>query len=418
LEAVGGEKHRARQEAARRAMDLHFTPEERAFRDEVRDFFRTALPDEIRQATVRGPSYVAKPHIQRWHKLLHAKGWIAPAWPTEYGGPGWNIVQRYLFDEEYQAADAPRLSPFGLGMVGPVIYTFGSAAQKQRYLPQILSGDEFWCQGYSERGAGSDLARLQTRAVRDGDDYVVDGHKIWTSHAHHADMMFCLVRTDPTAKPQAGISFLLIEMRSPGLSVRPIVSIDGNHYLNEVFFDQVRVPAANRVGEEHKGWTYAKFLLGHERTGVTGVSKSKRKLERLRAIAAAERDGGRALADDAAFRARIAAVEAGLTALEFTQLRQLARSGGPGSAGGDSSLLKIRGSEIEQALNELLVEALAHYAAPYEAAAVRDDWNEPPIGPEYSTGLMNERLLRQAASIYGGSNEIQRNIIAKAVLGL
>jgi alkylation response protein AidB-like acyl-CoA dehydrogenase len=231
-------------------------------------------------------------------------------------------------------------------------------------------------------------------------------------------MMFCLVRTDPAAKPQAGISFLLIDMRSPGLTVRPIVSIDGNHYLNEVFFDQVRVLVANRVGEENKGWTYAKFLLGHERTGVAGVSKSKRKLERLRAIAAAEREDGGRLGDDAAFRARAAAVEAGLTALEFTQLRQLARSGGPGSAGGDSSLLKIRGSELEQALNELMVEALAYYAAPYEAAAVRNDWNEPPIGPEYATGLMNERLLRQAATIYGGSNEIQRNIIAKAVLGL
>jgi len=399
-------------------MDLHFTDEELAFRDEVRRFIAENLPQDIRRATRRAPSYVSREQLVRWQKILGAKGWLAPAWPKEYGGPGWNAVQRYLYDEEYQAADCPRVSPFGVQMVGPVIYTFGSEAQKRAYLPKILSSEHLWCQGYSERGAGSDLAGLQTRAVRDGDDYVVNGHKIWTSHAHHADMMFCLVKTDTRVKPQQGISFLLIDTKTPGLTIRPIVSIDGNHYLNEVFFDDVRVPVANRVGEEGKGWTYAKFLLGNERTGIAGVSKSKRKLERLREIAALEREDGGILADDASFRARMAALQAQNTALEYTQLRLLARDRDGRGVGAESSMLKIRGSEIEQGLNEMLVEALAYYAAPYEPAAVREDWNEPPVGPDYGFGLMNERLLRQAATIYGGSNEIQRNIIAKAVLGL
>jgi len=399
-------------------MNLSFTDDELAFRDEVREFLRQNLPDEIRRAAVRAPSYVAKPHMVRWQKILHAKGWIAPAWPKEHGGTGWDVVRRHLYEEEYQAADCPRLSPFGLQMVGPVIYTFGSNEQKQRYLPRILASDEFWCQGYSERGAGSDLASLQTRAVRRGDHYVVGGHKIWTSHAHHADMMFCLVKTDTEVKPQLGISFLLIDMKSPGVAVRPIISIDGNNYLNEVFLDDVAVPLENRVGEEGKGWTYAKFLLGHERAGIAGVAKSKRKLQRLRRIAAVERRHGGALGDDPGFTTRAAALEQKLTALEFTSLRLLDRDRGGRAPGTESSMLKIRGTEVEQGLNELLVEALAYYAAPYEAGSIRDDWNAPPIGPEHATGLQTERLLRRAASIYGGSNEIQRGILAKAVLGL
>ncbi|MDP6706970.1 MAG: acyl-CoA dehydrogenase family protein [Alphaproteobacteria bacterium] len=398
-------------------MDLQFSPEELTFRDEVRDFLQQNLPDEIRRASQRAPSYVSKEHMVTWQKILHAKGWMAPAWPEEYGGPGWDLVRRHLYDEEYQAADCPRVSPFGIGLVGPVIYTFGSEAQKQRYLPKILSSEEFWCQGYSEPGAGSDLASLRTHAVRDGEDYVVNGQKIWTSHAHHADMMFCLVKTDLEVKPQLGISFLLIDMTSPGITVQPIVALDGNHYLNQVFLDDVRVPAANRIGEEGKGWTYAKYLLGNERTGIAGVSKSKRKLERLREIAATERGDGGALSDGASFKARLADVETRLRALEITNLRLLARDRA-GGAGAEASMLKIRGTEIEQDLNELLIEALGYYAAPYEPRAVRDDWNEPPVGPEYVEGLMNERLLRRAASIYGGSNEIQRNIISKMVLEL
>ncbi len=399
-------------------MDLQFSAEELAFRDEVRAFFRDSLPDEIRRAARKAPSYVSKEYMVRWQKILHAKGWIAPAWPKEYGGPGWDVVRRHLFDEEYQAADAPRVSPFGISLVGPVLYTFGNEAQKERYLPKILSSDELWCQGYSEPGAGSDLASLRTHAVRDGDDYVVNGSKIWTSHAHHADMMFCLVKTDLEVKAQAGISFLLIDMASPGITIRPIVALDGNHYLNEVFIDDVQVPAENRIGEENKGWTYAKYLLGNERTGIAGVAKSKRKVERLREIAGIERDGGQALGEGADFKARLAAVETRLAALEITNLRILARDQAGGSVGPEASMLKIRGTEIEQDLNELLIESLGYYAAPYQAGAVRDDWNEPPVGPEYGNGLMNERLLRRAATIYGGSNEIQRNIISKLVLEL
>jgi alkylation response protein AidB-like acyl-CoA dehydrogenase len=399
-------------------MDMNFTAEDRAFRDQVRQFLRDKFPDHIREQTIRTPSYVSKEDTRTWHKILYEQGWIAPNWPVEYGGTGWTITQKHIFSEEFQAAHCPRLSPFGLTMVGPVVYTFGTDEQKQRHLPPILSGDLFWCQGYSEPGSGSDLASLRTRAVRDGDHYVVNGQKIWTSHAHHADWIFCLVRTDPDVKPQEGISFLLIDMTSPGLEVRPIVSIDGQHYLNEVFFNDIRVPAENRVGEEGKGWTYAKFLLGNERTGIAGVSKSKTKVEHLKEIARAERDNGAPLWDDPDFRARLAAVEAKLTALEFTDLRTLSQVAAGREVGPEASILKINGTEIEQALNEMLIEALGNYAAPYELDSLRADANVDPVVPEHGVGLMTERTLRRAASIYGGSNEIQRNIIAKRVLGL
>ena len=303
-------------------------------------------------------------------------------------------------------------------MVGPVIYTFGTDAQKQRYLPKILSSDEFWCQGYSEPGAGSDLASLQTRAIRDGDEYVVNGQKIWTSQAHRADMIFCLVRTDPDVKKQEGITFLLIDMKTPGITVKPIIYIDGMHYLNEVFFDDVRVPVENRIGEENKGWTYAKFLLGHERTGIAGVSKSKRKVEKVKEIAAVEKSEGGVLLDEPEFRARLATVEVDLMALEVTNLRMMAAMSAGRPPGAESSTLKIRGTQIEQELNESLVEAMAYYALPYGPGQVRPGTNEAPIGPDSSVGIMSERLLRRAASIYGGSNEIQKNIIAKAILGL
>ncbi len=399
-------------------MDLVFSAEELAFRDEVREFLRTHLPDDIRETTRRNPSYIDREMMVRWQKILYEQGWIAPAWPKEYGGTGWNLVQRYLFDEEYQAADCPRVSPFGLMMVGPVLYTFGTPAQKERYLPKILSSEHLWCQGYSERGSGSDLASLQTRAAPDGDDYVINGHKIWTSHAHHADMIFCLTRTNSEGKRQEGITFLLIPMNTPGITVRPIISIDQNHYLNEVFFDDVRVPAENRIGEENKGWTYAKFLLGHERTGVAGVSKSKRKVERLHEVATAESDGGRPLIEDAGFARRLADIETRLMALEFTQLRLLARDRDGETSGGEPSMLKIRGSEIEQDLNEAAIEAIGYYAGPYPNEAPRPEANAPGIGLDHAEGKMAEHLLRRAATIYGGSNEIQRGIIAKMVLGL
>ena len=373
----------------------------------------------IREQVIRAPSYVSKEDTRIWTKILHDRGWIAPHWPVEYGGTGWSATQKHIFDEEYNAAFCPRLSPFGLMMVGPVIYTFGSEAQKKEHLPAILNGDVFWCQGYSEPGSGSDLASLRTRAVRDGDCYVVNGQKIWTSHAHHADRVFALVRTDPAAKPQSGITFLLIDLRSPGVEIRPIVSIDGGHYLNEVFFTDVRVPVGDRIGEEGKGWTYAKFLLGNERTGIAGVARSKTKVERLKEIARRERDAAAPLADSPIFRSKLAAIEVKLGALENAQLRMLSGEETGGRApGAEVSLLKINGTEIEQALNELMIEALGYYAAPYELATFRSDSNTEGVVPEHGLGLMAEHYLRRAASIYGGTNEIQRNIIAKRVLGL
>jgi alkylation response protein AidB-like acyl-CoA dehydrogenase len=401
-------------------MDARLSPGDLAFRDEVRDFLRTNLPAHIRRQTELTPSYVSKEDTQAWHKILYEKGWIAPNWPVEYGGTGWTAVQKHIFDEEYQAAGAPRLSPFGLTMVGPVIYTFWTEEQKRQHLPAILSGDVFWCQGYSEPGAGSDLASLRTRADSDGDDYVVNGSKIWTSHAHHADWIFALVRTDQQAKKrQEGISFLLIDLNTTGVERRPIVSIDGGHYLNEVFFTDARVPVANRVGEENKGWTYAKFLLGNERTGIAGVGKSRKKIERILDAAENESDGaGGRLADEPEFLSRLATISAKLDALEISNLRMLAAEAAGKQVGPEASLLKINGTEIEQALNELYMEALGNYAHPYQSESLRIDVNSGIVGPDHGRGVMTEHLLRRAASIYGGTNEVQRDIIAKRVLGL
>jgi alkylation response protein AidB-like acyl-CoA dehydrogenase len=396
-------------------MDLEFTAEERAFREEVRSFIRSNLPPALAEKT-RQRIHLDKADFVAWHRILHARGWGAPNWPRQYGGPGWSPVQRYIFDEESAAADAPPLVPFGISMVGPVIYTFGTEAQKQQYLPRIISMEDWWCQGYSEPGSGSDLASLRTRAESDGDHYVVNGHKIWTTQAQHANMMFCLVRTDPAAKPQEGISFLLIDMTQPGIQVRPIISIDEGHSVNEVFLDNVRVPKANLIGQEGKGWTYAKFLLGNERTGIAEVATSKQRLKRLKDIARAEQSAGRPLLQDPDFRARVAAIEIDLLALEYTNLRMLAAENAGKGVGPEASMLKIRGSEIQQGLTELACEALGYYAAPYERRP--DGSNQPPVGPDYAQGRMEAFLYNRATTIYGGSNEIQRNIIAKMVLGL
>lgn len=396
-------------------MDLEFTAEERAFRDEVRDFIRSNLPPALAEKT-RQRIHLDKADFVAWHRILHARGWGAPNWPKQYGGPGWSPVQRYIFDEESAAADAPPLVPFGISMVGPVIYTFGTDAQKATYLPRIVSMEDWWCQGYSEPGSGSDLASLRTRADSDGDHYVVNGHKIWTTQAQHANMMFCLVRTDPQAKPQEGISFLLIDMTTSGIQVRPIISIDEGHSVNEVFLDNVRVPKANLIGQEGKGWTYAKFLLGNERTGIAEVATSKQRLKRLKDIARAEQSCGRPLLQDPDFRARVAAIEIDLLALEYTNLRMLAAENAGKGVGPEASMLKIRGSEIQQSLTELACEALGYYAAPYERRP--DGSNQPPVGPDYAQGRMEAFLYNRATTIYGGSNEIQRNIIAKMVLGL
>ncbi len=399
-------------------MDLTLGKDDDAFRREVRQFLKEKLPPEIAEARSVGVS-VEKPLLKRWHRILHERGWVAPAWPKEFGGTGWTTTRQHIFNEETARADAPRLMPFGLSMVGPVIYTFGSAEQKARHLPDILSGDVWWCQGYSEPGSGSDLAALKTRAVRDGDHYVVNGQKIWTSYAHEADWIFCLVRTDDQVKAQEGISFLLIDMKTPGITVRPIVSIDELHHLNEVFFEDVRVPTSNRVGEENKGWTYAKFLLTHERTGIAGVPESKKAVERLHRIAETERLGdGQRLADDPGFRRALAAIEMKLAGLEITNLRILADAAAGRAVGERSSILKVVGTEVQQALQTLAVEAIGHYAFPSQRDRLEGRPNAPRIGPDYAETVFASYGFGRAASIYGGSNEIQRNVLAKAVLGL
>jgi pimeloyl-CoA dehydrogenase large subunit len=397
-------------------MDLRFTPDETAFRDEVRAFMRTALPDPIRSKMVEA-RHLTKDDIVTWQRILNARGWAVPHWPVEWGGTGWSPVQRYIFDEELQQAPAPDPLPFGVSMVGPVIIAFGSEAQKRRHLAPIANLDEWWCQGFSEPGAGSDLASLKTKAVRDGDHYIVNGQKTWTTLAQHADWIFCLVRTDPAAKKQQGISFLLIDMKTPGITVRPIQTIDGGREVNEVFFDDVRVPVENRIGEENRGWDYAKFLLGNERTGIARVGTSKARLRRLKEIAALERIGDRPLIEDERFRMKIAAVEVELKALEMTQLRAVARERHGNAPDPASSILKIKGSEIQQAITELLLEAIGPYALPQDTHD-GDRWNEPSIGPEWAGALAPQYFNWRKISIYGGSNEIQKNIIAKAILGL
>jgi len=400
-------------------MDLRFTPEENAFREEVRAFMRGALPEAIRRKMVEGRRLV-KEDLVTWQRILNKKGWAVPHWPVEWGGTNWTPVQQYLFRDEMQQTPAPEPLAFGTYMVGPVIATFGSDAQKRRFLPRIANLDDWWCQGFSEPGAGSDLASLKTTARRDGDDYIVNGQKTWTTLAQYADWIFCLVRTDPAAKKQEGISFLLIDLKSPGITVRPIQTIDGGHEVNEVFFDDVRVPAQNRVGEENKGWDYAKFLLGNERFGIARVGISKARIRRLKEIAAFERAGDKALIEDERFAMKIAAVEVQLKALEMTQLRVIAaerdNNGKPDPA---SSILKIRGSEIQQSISELLMEAVGPYALPDQVPHDESErWNEPPIGPEWAGPQAPHYFNWRKASIYGGSNEIQKNIIAKAILGL
>ena len=400
-------------------MDLRFTPEETAFRAEVRTFFRENLPESIRSKMEEGRS-PSRADIVTWQRILNKKGWAVAPWPKEYGGTGWTPMQQYIFLEEMQQAPAPQPLQFGVNMVGPVIYTFGNEKQKAHFLPRIANLDDWWCQGFSEPGAGSDLASLKTTAKRDGDHYIVNGQKIWTTLAQYADWIFCLVRTDPTAKKrQEGISFLLFEMTSPGVTVKPIVTIDGGAEVNEVFFDDVRVPVENLVGEENKGWDYAKFLLGNERVGIARVGVSKQRIRRIKELAAREMDGERPVLENPRFREKLAAVEIELKALEMTQLRVVAAEakrerGKPDPA---SSILKIKGSEIQQATTELLMDVVGPYALPYEPPR-EDGWNEPPIGPDYAAPLAPMYFNWRKTTIYGGSNEIQKNIIAKAILGL
>ncbi|QXQ05795.1 acyl-CoA dehydrogenase family protein [Sphingosinicellaceae bacterium] len=406
-------------------MDLNFSPEDIAFRDEVRSFIAANYPAGLRQKSEEGEE-LAKEDFLSWHRALAKQGWAGIAWPTEYGGTGWTSVQKYIFGEESARADAMRLLPFGLNMVAPVIWTFGTPEQKAKHLPGILSGEVWWCQGYSEPGAGSDLASLRTKAERfTGDDgkeyYKVNGQKTWTTLAQHADWGFFLVRTNSEVKAQEGISFLLIEMKTPGITVRPIITLGGEHEVNEVWLEDVIVPVENRVYEENKGWTCAKFLLAHERTGIAGVAASKRGVEKIKSIARTELDSfgseSKPLLDNPFFRRKVAELEIDLTALEFTELRTLAGESSGKGPGPESSLLKIKGTEIQQRITELALEAVGHYGAPYFRGFGEGD-NEHPIGPDYSHRAAPTYFNMRKTSIYGGSNEIQRNIIAKMVLGL
>ncbi len=398
-------------------MDLEFTDELRNFQQEVRAFIEERLPVDLRKKVERFLK-LGKEDYLRWQGILAEKGWLVYSWPVEHGGTGWSPVQRYIFEEEMGRANAPRIIPFGPKMVGPVIYTFGSDAQKAKYLPAIAGNETWWCQGYSEPDAGSDLASLRTRAVRDGDHYVVNGTKTWITTAQWADMMFCLARTDTEVKPQEGISFVLIDMRTPGVEVRPIVTIDGGREINTVYLTDVKVPVENRIGEENKGWTYAKFLLGHERFGIARLSESKARLSWLKDIARRHRVGGALLADDADFMRSVAETEIELTALEYTELRALMNAEQGQSPGVEANMLKIRGTDVQQKISEMLMKAMGYYAAPYVPEAMEYGWNEAPVGPEYAAALAPAYFNMRKTSIYGGTNEIQRNIIARMVLGL
>jgi len=394
------------------AMDLDYTAEERAFRDEVTAWIRASLPDDLRDKVVHYRN-LSRDDLQRWHAILARQGWVAPSWPKKWGGTGWSVVQRYLFDEACGYAGAPALIPFGLLMCAPVLFEFGTPAQKERFLPPIYRGDEFWCQGYSEPGAGSDLASLRTSASRRGDRYVVNGQKIWTTAAHIADWIFCLVRTSPQSeRKQDGISFLLIDMRSRGITVRPLMLMDGEHEVNEVFFDDVDVPVENCVHDEGKGWAVAKYLLGHERMNTARIGASQRELEQLKAFASAERKDGKPLIDDPRFRDRLSRVEIELMALSITNLRFLDRFREGSAPGAEVSMLKIKGTEIQQALTELMMQAAGPLAQPFVPIAGNDRFDR------FKASLAPRYCNFRKTTIYAGSNEIQRNIIAKRLLGL
>lgn len=395
-----------------------FVPEElRAFRDEVRAFCRAELPADIRRKVELNLS-LEKSDYRRWQKILHARGWMGGHWPKQHGGQGWKPLQRWLFEQALAEEGAPWLIPLGVAYVGPVLYTFGSEAQQKRFLPNILSADEFWAQGYSEPNAGSDLAGLRTRAERRDDHYVLNGQKTWTTYAHWADWMFCLARTEAGERPQDGVSFLLVDMHAPGVTVRPIATMDGKHHVNEVFFDDVHVPAENLVGQEGKAWAYAKFLLVQERLISAETGKARNLLGRVRRAAEEVMEGGAPLARQDGFDRARAEVEIDIRALEAVCLRLLGRTEGDVPTGVEANLLKIRGTEIEQAITELMISVMARHGLPFDPAAFKGDWNEPEIGPEGGVGLLGEFLYYRAATIYGGSNEIQRGIIAKQGLGL
>ncbi|MDG4886822.1 acyl-CoA dehydrogenase family protein [Mesorhizobium sp. WSM4887] len=398
-------------------MDLAYSTEQLAFREEVRLFLKDFLPKPIAAKVAAGQRLTKEDH-ESWHAVLNRRGWLAASWPKEYGGPGWDAVQRHIFEEEAARAHAPRIVPFGLSMLGPVLQEFGTPKQKNHWLPRILNGQDWWCQGYSEPGAGSDLASLKTSAVREGDYYIVNGQKTWTTFAQHASMIFCLVRTLRGGRPQEGISFLLVDMASPGVSVRPIVLIDGEPEVNEVWFDDVRVPAENLVGEENRGWTYAKYLLTHERTNQAGVGIAYEALAVLKRIAAAEQDGDRKLIDNPFFMTRLAQVEIDLMAMATTNLRVVAKAAAGQAPGAESSMLKVKGTLLRQELNRLTRQAVGPNAMPFISELLEDGSDTAPVGPSYAMAVTQSYFNNRKLSIYGGSSEIQRQIIAKAILDL
>jgi alkylation response protein AidB-like acyl-CoA dehydrogenase len=395
-------------------MDLNYTEEERAFQSEVRQFLADYLPKNI-AAAVRAHDGLTKEMMDEWHAILNKKGWLATVWPKDFGGPGWSPVQKHIFEEECCRANAPRIVPFGVNMLGPVLQKFGTKEQQDTVLPRILSGEDWWCQGYSEPGAGSDLASLKTRAVREGDDYVINGQKTWTTLGQHANKIFCLVRTSTEGKPQEGISFLLVDLDTPGIEMRPIRLIEGGHEVNEVFFTDVRVPAKNLVGEESKGWTIAKYLLSHERTGIAGVGFSMQALEEVKAIAATIKRGAKRLIDEPLFAARLARVEIDLEAMKITNLRMLFRAQEQGAPGPETSILKIKGSVINQELQDLARRALGPLAAPFPGHVSEGNLL---FGPPDTAFNAARYFNNRKTSIFGGSNEIQRNILTKTMLEL
>lgn len=398
-------------------MDLEYSAEDLAFRDQARAFIDANLPPELKHK-VLNHKRLSKEDYVRWHKIVHKQGWVGVNWPVEYGGTGWNAVQRHLWEEECARAGTPPILPFGVNMVAPVIMAFGNEAQKRHYLPRILSCEDWWCQGYSEPGSGSDLASLKTRAERQGDHYIVNGQKTWTTLGQHADMIFCLVRTDPNARKQEGISFLLIDMKTPGISVRPIIMLDEEHEVNEVFFDNVKVPVANLIGEENKGWTYAKYLLGHERTGIAAVGRSKRELLFLKRLANGYMKNGRPILEDPVFASKVAALEIELMALEMTVLKVVSAEGSRRGPGPEASMLKIKGTEIQQGLTELMVEAVGPLALPFDRAYLEGQNEHAITGDDAAAPLAAYYFNYRKTSIYGGSNEIQKNIISQMILGL
>ena len=398
-------------------MNLSFTPEEQAFRAEVQRFLTDQVPARL-TAKVRDGKHLGKPDLQAWHALLNDQGWLASHWPEQYGGPGWTTVQKFIFDHECALAHAPRTIPFGVNMLGPVLIKYGNEAQKQHWLPRILSGADWWCQGYSEPGAGSDLASVKTSAVRHGDHYIVNGQKTWTTLGQHANMIFCLVRTDRDVKPQEGISFLLIDMATPGVDVRPIITLDGAHEVNEVFFTDVKVPAGNLVGQENRGWTCAKYLLTYERTNIAGVGFSDAALARLKVVAARTLKNGQPLARDPLFAARLARVEIDLENMKTTNMRVITAVAGGGVPGAESSMLKIRGTEIRQELTALTRRAMGPYALPFIEETLQEGDDQASVGPQEAASASAQYFNNRKLSIFGGSNEIQKNIISKMILGL